>query len=1177
MTEENKNPTTHEAFDVAKAMPDKSRGKAPVALREEEVLKFWQDNKIFEKSLVKDSPAGDFVFYDGPPFATGLPHYGSLLSSIIKDVIPRYKTMRGYHVRRRWGWDCHGLPIESLVEKKLELKNKKDIEKIGMGKFNQEARNMVLQYADDWEKYIDRLGRWVEFKNSYKTMDNSYIESVWWAIKQMNGKGLLYEGNKVLMYCPHCETPLAKAEIAMDNSYKDITEEAVTAKFKIKSEKFKDTYLLAWTTTPWTLPGNVALAVGREIDYVKVKVKDQGYILAKDRIEILNDEYKIIEEIKGKDLVGLKYEPLFGINKIKEVDKENRAYKVYAADFVNTEEGTGIVHTAVMYGEDDFNLGKKEGLPTVALLDAGGRFNENAPEFLRGQYIKKAEKEIVTELESKNLLFAKAPNTHSYPHCYRCGTPLIYNAVSSWFINIQKIKPKLLSLNEKINWVPEHLKHGRFQNIVENAPDWTISRNRYWASPLPIWKNKKTKEIMVLGSVEELKKYTKKSGNKYFTMRHGEAEQNVSDIINSELKNVFHLTEAGQRQASIAAKAMADGEKIDLIVTSPFVRCKETAEIIGQALSLGADSIIVDERLGEFQKGPNFEGKKWDDYWKLFASTKERFKKAPDGGENLFDLNKRLGEFLYNIENRYSNKKILLISHDGPIAAMHMVALGASFDESVLIKEKGTYKSGFAEFTELNFVPLPHNENYELDLHRPWIDEVELIDEDGNRLERVREVVDCWVESGAMPFAELHYPFENEKEFQARFPGDFIAEYIAQTRTWFYYTHVLGTALFDSIAFKNVVTTGNILAKDGSKMSKSKGNYTDPFVNFNIFGADALRFSLMNNVVMQAEDSNFKDEDLREVNNRVINILWNSYKFYDMYAAKNVLANSDLKTEHILDQWIMARLFETVRDASKYLDEYDTIHYCRVIRPFVDDFSTWFLRRSRDRFKSADSQDARQAEAHTRFVLMQFSKVIAPVMPFLAESIYGGLRDGSDPESVHLCSWPKEGKIDKDLLSDMDLTREVVSQALMVRNASGIKVRQPLNRLVIQDERLKDKNDLIQLIKDEVNVKNISFDKQLSQGFLLDTAITAELQKEGNARELVRAVQEFRKNKNLIPSDSIDLLVETDDAGKAFLKEFESEIKKPTNIKEIIFVENDGLELKIGPSADEYKLKIKIK
>ncbi|OGM90434.1 hypothetical protein A2755_04080, partial [Candidatus Wolfebacteria bacterium RIFCSPHIGHO2_01_FULL_48_22] len=857
-------------------------GKSETAKREEEVLAFWRENKTFERSLEKDAPKGEFVFYDGPPFATGLPHHGSLLSSIIKDVIPRYKTMRGYRVRRRWGWDTHGLPIETLVEKELGLKTKKDIETLGVDKFNAKAREMVMKFVDEWEKYVERIGRWVDFKNSYKTMDNTYIGSVWWALKEIYSKGLLYEGRKVLMYCPHCETPLAKAEIAMDNTYQDVTEEAVTVKFELVDHP--GTYFLAWTTTPWTLPGNIGLAVGGEIEYVKARivphasitdrtgthhVTETTYIyIAKDILEkcdraypggpyIYGNEFGLVieEEIKGEKLIGLKYRPLFDVPALK----SDNSYKVWPANFVTTSEGTGIVHIAPMYGEDDFTLGVNYQLPTAQLLNANGTYNDLAPEFLRDIYLRDANKDIKRDLQERGLLFARENHTHSYPHCYRCGTPLIYNAVPSWFINIQKVKARMLEENEKVNWVPEHLKHGRFKNIVESAPDWTISRNRFWASPLPIWKSKEGK-VMVIGSLRELKEKVKKSGNCYFTMRHGEAENNLEGILSSAVPGEYGLTKEGEETAQKEAEKLK-GQNINLIFVSPVRRAQETARIVAEALGIPAHNVITDERVREQGMGV-FEKGLIQEHWKMYTTSADQYELKPKGGESAMDAKRRMGDFLYDLESEYSDQNILIVSHGGPIWSLKAAARGASPIEMQKMHEKEYPPKGVIE--ELIFAPIPVNANYELDLHRPYTDSIVLLDDEGREYERIKEVVDCWVESGCMPFAEYHYPFENKEEFERRFPGDFIAEYIAQTRTWFYYLHAIGIILFDKLTFRNVVTTGTIVAADGSKMSKSKGNYTDPLELIAQYGSDALRLYLMSSPVMQAEDLRFRDEDVRD-------------------------------------------------------------------------------------------------------------------------------------------------------------------------------------------------------------------------------------------------------------------------------------------------------------------------
>ncbi len=1088
---------------------------------EHKVLSFWKENKVFEKSMSKDSPKGEFVFYDGPPFATGLPHTGSLLSSVIKDVVPRYKTMRGYRVRRRWGWDCHGLPIESLVEKQLNLKTKKDILSIGIDTFNETARSMVLQYVDEWGKYVDRVGRWVDFKDSYKTMDNTYIESVWWALKNLFDKKLLYEGRKVLMYCPHCETPLAKAEIAMDNTYKDVTEEAVTVKFKVKNPATKglpkNTYILAWTTTPWTLPGNVGLAVGENIDYVVSEKAEDNFITAK---EMLPDGANVVSEIKGSALVGVEYEPLYDVPLV--AAHQGKKHMVLPADFVSTEEGTGIVHTAVMYGEDDFILGQKEGLPMVQLLDASGNFNEHAPEFVRGKYIKEAEKDIKKDLETRGLMFEKKNNTHPYPHCYRCGTPLIYNAVSSWFINIQKIKSRMLEENEKVNWVPDHLKHGRFQHIMENAPDWTISRNRFWASPLPIWKEKGGNGVMLIGSLEEMNEKAKKSGNKYFFMRHGEAESNVLKVQSINPDTPHHLTDEGKKEVKKSLEALK-GTKFDYIFTSPFVRSKETGAFAAEALGVEQGNIIIDDRIFEFKTGI-FGGRSSIEYHDAFPNVLESFEKGPEGGETLNDLRSRMGSFVEDLEKRYSGKTILIISHGHPLWMLLADARGLTKEEAVLIAENEYFHTG--EIREVEWKNIPRNAKFELDLHRPYADIIILLDEDGKEYERIPEVVDCWVESSSMPFAEYHYPFENKEEFEKRAPGDFIAEYIAQTRTWFYYMHVMGVALFDRLAFRNVISTGTILAADSSKMSKSKNNYTDPLEMMEKFGADPFRFHLMSSVVMQSEDLAFKDEDVRDASNRVVNMLRNCLKFYELYKADFNGTASAVNSRHPMDIWIMARINQTIEEVTKDFDAFNLPVVSRGLKSLIDDYSTWYVRRSRERVKGGAEVDKQFALAVQKEALLTIAKLIAPIMPFTAEVVYAGA-DG-ELESVHLENWPEATAYNKDVITDMSAIRELASKALMLRERAGIKVRQPLASITIKsgEHKLQGKTELLEMLKDEANVKQVIFNESVSEDAELDINLTPELKAEGMARDLTRLTQDLRKKVGLKPQDTIELYIE---------------------------------------------------
>jgi isoleucyl-tRNA synthetase len=1141
-------------------------GKGDAAKREEEVLAFWKEKQIFEKSLAKHAPNGEFVFYDGPPFATGLPHTGSMLSSIIKDVVPRYKTMRGYRVRRRWGWDCHGLPIESLIEKRLNLKTKKDILDLGIDKFNEAARASVLEFEHEWEKYVDRVGRWVDFKNSYKTMDNSYIESVWWALKKLHEKALLYEGRRVLMYCPHCETPLAKAEIAMDHTYKDVTEEAVTVRFRVnRPTKYglpERTSLLAWTTTPWTLPGNVALAVNPNISYILVPEADGMVIVAKDRFEILRGGPKpkvmvdMGKEYKGSELVGMEYEPLYDIPAMHA--HTGKKYVVVPADFVSIEEGTGIVHTAVMYGEDDFMLGQKEGLPMVQLLGPDGVYNSDAPEFVRGKYIKDAEKDIKGDLEQRQLLFEKKNHTHSYPHCYRCGTPLIYNAVPSWFIAIQKVKQAMLAENEKVTWVPEHLKHGRFKNIAEAAPDWTISRNRFWASPLPVWREKNGSKVMIVGSLAELKQRAKKSGNRYFIMRHGEADSNITGIVNSDKNAEIHLTEQGVA-ASRAATGVLKDTHVDVIYASPFVRTRETAEIVAQTLGIAKEAIVYDERLSESGFGV-LSGKPLEEYRAAFPEKMERFSHAPSGGETYSEIKARMMSFLLEREATDSGKNVLIISHGTPLWLLSAATRGLSKQEFLNMREAEYPQPGV--ITELSYAPMPVNAEYELDLHRPYTDSIVLVDEAGKEYERTPEVVDCWVESGAMPFAEYHYPFENQQEFEKHAPGDFIAEYIAQTRTWFYYMHAMGVLLFDRLAFRSVVSTGTILAADGSKMSKSKGNYTDPLLVMDRYGADALRFHLLGSVVMQAEDLNFRDDDVRTTGNAPVGMLWNCFKFYELYKAEYDGTTTAAHGTHVLDKWVLARLNAVIGEVTAAMDAYDTPRACRILKAFVDEYSTWYVRRSRERVKSADARDKQHALATQREVLLTLARLIAPIMPFLAESVYRGV--GGGMESVHLEAWPTlrtpgvferlfGGNTEKERIQQMEKVRSFVSQALEARDKAGIKVRQPLLQLTVKSRAWKGSEALGRIIAEEVNVKRVVFETGVDEAVVLDTNMTPELKEEGALRELIRTIQDGRKKGGLKPQDAARVAFTGTSDTQVLVQKYSERIKKETNIQDISF------------------------
>lgn len=1119
-------------------MNEEENTKSELAKREEEILKFWEDSKIFEKSLEQTFGKKEFVFYEGPPTANGKPGIHHLVARAFKDAIPRYKTMQGFHVRRKAGWDTHGLPVELQVEKQLGLKSKKEIEEYGVAAFNQKCKESVWEYKEMWENFTKRIGYWVDEKDAYVTYKNEYIESVWNVLKKVSDKELLYKDYKVVPWCPRCGTALSSHELAQ--GYETVKDLSVYAKFKIIG--FDKAYFLAWTTTPWTLPGNVALAVGKDIVYVEVKVGDEILVLAKDRLSIIEGEYEIIAEHKGSEMVGMQYEPLFDVPKIKEADRENKAYKIYLADFVNTTDGTGIVHTAVMYGQDDFVLGTQVGLPKVhTVLDTGHFVDEMG--FLAGKFVKDEETtvSIIKDLAHRSLLFKKEKYEHSYPHCWRCKTPLIYYARDSWYIRMSELRDKLVKENEKINWEPAHFKEGRFGEWLREVKDWAISRERYWGTPLPVWQNQKG-ELTVIGSIEDLKKHTKNSGNKYFVMRHGEAENNVLDVINSDLSNVYHLTQNGKEQV-IEASRNLKSKKIDLIFSSPFPRCLETAEIIKQELNISSE-IVVDDRLRELKFDKEFENKNFDSY-------------RSGSRESYVDVAKRVGSLLYEIEEKYKGVNILIATHGAGVIGL----------ENVVGSIEKHEKPKFAEPIELDFVPLPHNENYELDLHRPFIDEVELVDRDGERLVRTKEVMDVWFDSGAMPFAQDHHPWSKKKFL---YPADFISEAVDQTRGWFYTLHAVGVLMGEGYAYKNVICLGHILDKDGKKMSKSVGNVVDPWLMIEKYGVDALRL-WMYSVNQPGDSKNFDEKTVDEVVKKVFNPVSNILSFYELYGDPSINSGQvEIKSDHVLDKWIVSRLNEVLKNGTDYLEKYKLFEATRLVKDFVNDFSTWYVRRSRDRFKSDDAEDKNKALATTKFVLLELAKYLAPFTPFFAEDLYQKLRGDNDPESIHLSKWPEAGKVNEEILENMEEVRRIVSLALEKRMTANIKVRQPLQKLKIKDLKLKDKEEYLELIKDEVNVKEIIFDENLAGEVELDTEITPELQKEGNVRELVRAIQDLRKQKNLLPSESIILKIETDEVGKKFVEESEKEIKKPTNVGEFSFENNDGEELKVG----DYKFKI---
>ncbi len=931
---------------------------------EEKILEFWKREQIFEKSLKNRAKAKKFVFYDGPPFASGLPHYGHILASTIKDVIPRYWAMKGFRVDRRWGWDCHGLPIENLVEQELKISGHKAIEKLGIKKFNEIASSKVLTYVSEWRKTVYRMGRFVDFENSYKTMDAAYMESVWWAFKALSRKNLVYKDSRISLFCLHCETPLSNFEIAMDDSYRDQEDESVYVKFFLKDAPQES--LLIWTTTPWTLPGNTAVAVNPKIEYTKYKIGEEFIWAATPPPYESKEKIVAIEKMSGKKLIGKKYEPPFRLTNNKS------AYRIVGADFVDVQEGTGLVHIAPAFGEEDFVLGKEENLPIFNILDNAGRFNSKllSLRFLIGKKTDEAGRIILRHLQAKGLLWKVEKIVHRYPICWRCQTPLIYKVQPAWFIKISALKSKMLKLNEKIDWHPKHLKHGRFGNGLKTAPDWNVSRSRFWGTPLPIWQCQKCENRRVIGSLEDLDKF--------------------------------------------AVKKLKKGEH------------------------------------------------NW-----------------------------------------------------------------------------------------------PYNDKGELDLHRPYIDEISVICECGGIAKRISDVFDCWFESGSMPFAQYHYPFSNKRLFKENFPADFISEYIAQTRGWFYTLHVISSALFSEPAFKHVITTGTILSEKGEKLSKSRKNFPDPWLLFNRYGADAMRYYLMSSSVMLADNINFSEKDVADIYRKYSLTLSNVLNFFKLYQYR--LKKSGLhkkRSKHILDRWITSRLHTMIKEITSAFDSYEIVRGVRTLLNFIQDLSLWYVRRSRERIKS-DSSDADDALRTLYTALYDFSRLTAPVTPFLAEYIWQELNNKS---SVHLADYPKPQikLIDKKLEEQMNFAREIAAKGLALRAEAGIKVRQPLALLQVQSSKFKVQGELLDLIKEEVNVKEVIF----GDDFKLDVNITRELKEEGIIRELTRQIQEMRKDGGLKSKDSIKLYFKINDAGlKDIVERWQKNLSGEVGAKIIEFtgVIRDGL------------------
>ncbi|MCC6934438.1 MAG: class I tRNA ligase family protein [Candidatus Yanofskybacteria bacterium] len=1095
---------------------------------EERIQKFWEDNDVFRKSMRQREGAEPFVFYEGPPTANGNPGIHHVIARIFKDIFNRYQTMRGRYVLRKGGWDTHGLPVEIQVEKELGFKSKKDIEAFGIAPYNAKCRESVWKFKSEWDRFTRRIGYWVDLQNPYITYENPYIESLWNIIGRFWERKLLYQAHRVVPYCTRCGTPLSSHEVAQ--GYKTVTDTSVYLKFKIKSTKVKingvsvpkGTYLLAWTTTPWTLPGNVALAVGSTVRYALARRNDEHFILAADLANsVLGAPLEILGEFDGASLVGTTYEPLFPVRALK----KPASYKVYEADFVTTTDGTGIVHTAVMYGEDDYRLGVAVGLPRVHTVDERGKF-VGVSDDLDGRYVKSAETEalILDQLTARGLLLAKVPYEHEYPFCWRCDTPLLYYAKDSWFVRMSSLNAELLANNSTINWVPSHLKEGRFGQWLRESKDWNFSRERYWGTPLPIWAARDRRgqivgQPLVVSSLEDLTEYRADAPATIWAVRHGESLKNVEGIIDQG-EGDSPLTDTGREQVIAAARAFKrelarKRVKLSVVVTSPIQRTMQTAELFAQ--ELGIKKVVSDDRLREIRLGPSLQGCHDAAYHERYPTYERKFTEQPPGGESLADLRARMWGVLKDFNDSYAGRHVLVVSHEYPIWMLVDAANGWTTAESITEKERrGSDFVPYATPEKVVAKNLPRNARGEVDLHRPYIDDI-VLKRGGKVLRRVPEICDVWFDSGAMPYAQWHWPFENESVFERQFPADFISEAVDQTRGWFYTLLAVSTALGMKAPFKNVVSLGHVLDEKGQKMSKSRGNVIFPNDVFDAVGVDATRWYFYT-VNAPGDTKNFSVREVRERLTGFLGTLGNCLRFYELYRTEH--ENDSENEGHLLDEWVLSRLNEVTVLVTDRLDHYDTTAAARELERFVvDDFSQWWLRRSRKR---------NGALPVLRRVLRSLALLLAPFIPFTAEDLWQKLKRSGDPESVHLADWEAGNArlVNDELHQHMKQVREHISAGLAIRKEQQIRVRQPLRSVTVPGNALP--ADLEMLIKDELNVKEVAYAPGVPVS--LDTTIGAELRAEGFAREVMRAVQDMRKEAGCRVSDRVQCFWSSEDA-----------------------------------------------